>query len=123
MPAGLSTRRYPVGLEPVGQKVERAARCTSKSTVTRRFVAATETALGEPPARDAANGRVRCPGSVRHAGKRVRRGIHRGGGCLFEENAMDINSAGVTRDEILIHAPIEAIWDIKADVLSSSLVS
>ena len=36
---------------------------------------------------------------------------------------MNINSAGVTRDEILIHAPIGAIWDIKADVLSSSLVS
>jgi putative transposase len=45
MLAGLSTRRYPVGLEPVGQKVEAAARSTSKSAVSRRFVAATETAL------------------------------------------------------------------------------
>lgn len=47
MLAGLSTRGYRAGLEPVGQKVERAARATSKSAVSRRFVAATETALAE----------------------------------------------------------------------------
>jgi putative transposase len=47
MLAGLSTRRYPVGLEPVGQRVEQSARSTSKSAVSRRFVAATETALAE----------------------------------------------------------------------------
>jgi len=47
MLGGLSTRRYPVGLEPVGQRVEAAARSTSKSAVSRRFVAATETALAE----------------------------------------------------------------------------
>ncbi len=47
MLAGLSTRRYPVGLEPVGQHVEQSARSTSKSAVSRRFVAATETALAE----------------------------------------------------------------------------
>jgi putative transposase len=47
MLAGLSTRRYPVGLEPVGQRVESSARSTSKSAVSRRFVAATETALAE----------------------------------------------------------------------------
>jgi putative transposase len=35
---GLSTRRYPVGLEPVGTKVEQAATGTSKSAVSRRFV-------------------------------------------------------------------------------------
>jgi len=34
-------------LEPVGQRVERAAGSTSKSAVSRRFVAATEIALGE----------------------------------------------------------------------------
>ncbi len=45
MLAKLSTRRYRVGLEPVGQAVEAAARSTSKSAVSRRFVAATETAL------------------------------------------------------------------------------
>ncbi len=47
MLAGLSTRRYPVGLEPVGARVEASARSTSKSAVSRRFVAATETALSE----------------------------------------------------------------------------
>ena len=47
MLGGLSSRRYRVGLEPVGEKVERAASATSKSAVSRRFVAMTETALGE----------------------------------------------------------------------------
>jgi putative transposase len=47
MLAGLSTRSYPAGLEPVGERVERTARSTSKSAVSRRFVAATETALAE----------------------------------------------------------------------------
>jgi hypothetical protein len=41
MLAGLSTRRYPAGLEPVGWGVEQAATGTSKSAVSRRFVAAT----------------------------------------------------------------------------------
>jgi len=45
MIGGLSSRRYRVGLEPVGQNVERAASATSKSAVSRRFVAMTETAL------------------------------------------------------------------------------
>ena len=52
MLAGLSRRRYRTGLEPVGQKVERAARATSKSAVSRRFLAATETALAELLAAD-----------------------------------------------------------------------
>ncbi|HEX9832063.1 MAG TPA: IS256 family transposase [Mycobacterium sp.] len=47
MLAGISTRRYPVGLEPVGQRAERAATSMSKSALSRRFVAATETALAE----------------------------------------------------------------------------
>jgi putative transposase len=47
MLAGLSSRRYPAGLEPAGQVVEEAAAATSKSAVSRRFVAATETALAE----------------------------------------------------------------------------
>ena len=42
---GVSTRRYRVGLEPVGARTEQAATATSKSAVSRRFVAATETAL------------------------------------------------------------------------------
>jgi hypothetical protein len=52
MLAGLSTRRYPVGLEPVGEAVERTATGTGKSTVSRRFVAATESALTELLAAD-----------------------------------------------------------------------
>ena len=47
MLAGLSTRRYPVGLEPIGQRTEQAATSTSRSAVSRRFVAATETALAQ----------------------------------------------------------------------------
>ena len=47
MLAGLSTRRYPVGLEPVGEQVAEKSSATSKSAVSRRFVAMTETALAE----------------------------------------------------------------------------
>jgi transposase-like protein len=52
MLAKLSTRRYRAGLEPVGTAVEQAASSTSKSAVSRRFVAATETALAELLGRD-----------------------------------------------------------------------
>ena len=47
MLAGLSSRRYERGLEPAGTAVQDAACATSKSAVSRRFVAATETALAE----------------------------------------------------------------------------
>jgi transposase-like protein len=47
MLAGLSTRRYVHGLEPVGEQVEAQAAATSHSAVSRRFVAATEHALTE----------------------------------------------------------------------------
>jgi transposase-like protein len=47
MLAGLSTRRYRAGLEPVGAGVEAEAASTSKSAVSRRFVKATETGLAE----------------------------------------------------------------------------
>ncbi|VBA32379.1 hypothetical protein LAUMK4_05732 [Mycobacterium persicum] len=47
MLAGLSTRHYPVGLEPVGEQISEKASATSKSAVSRRFVAMTETALAE----------------------------------------------------------------------------
>lgn len=50
MLAGLSTRRYPVRLEPVGQQIVEMA--ASKSAVSGRFVAMTETALGELLAKD-----------------------------------------------------------------------
>jgi putative transposase len=52
MLGGLSTRRYPVGLEPVGEAVEEGARSTSKSAVSRKFVAMTEHALGDLLAAD-----------------------------------------------------------------------
>jgi hypothetical protein len=52
MLAKLSTRRYQVGLEPVGADVERAAAGTSKLAVSRRFVARTEHALAELLAAD-----------------------------------------------------------------------
>jgi putative transposase len=48
----LSTRRYPLGLEPVGGAVEARASATSKSSVSRRFVTATEKALTELMAAD-----------------------------------------------------------------------
>jgi transposase-like protein len=51
MLAGLSSRRYTAGLEPAGQAVQETAAATSKSAVSRRFVAATETALAELMAR------------------------------------------------------------------------
>ena len=52
MLGGLSTRRYPVGLEPVGEAVEESSRSTSKSAVSRKFVAMTETALADLLAKD-----------------------------------------------------------------------
>ena len=52
MLAGLSSRRYPVGLEPVGERVVETASATSKSAVSRKFVAMTETALAELLSRD-----------------------------------------------------------------------
>jgi putative transposase len=45
MLAGLSSRRYTAGLEPAGQAVADQATAASKSAVSRRFVAATGTAL------------------------------------------------------------------------------
>jgi putative transposase len=51
MLAGLSTRRYPAGLEPVGDQVDAQASGTSKSAVSRRFVTATAERLAELLAR------------------------------------------------------------------------
>jgi putative transposase len=47
MMAKLSTRRYTAGLEPVGTAVTNTATATSRSAVSRRFVAMTERALDE----------------------------------------------------------------------------
>src|SRR5512132_2845697 len=52
MLGGLSTRRYGLGLEPVGTQVEQTATATSKSAVSRRFVAMTQTALADLLAAD-----------------------------------------------------------------------
>jgi putative transposase len=52
MLAKLSTRRYQAGLEPVGTQVTQASSGTSKSAVSRRFVARTEHALAELLAQD-----------------------------------------------------------------------
>jgi putative transposase len=52
MLGGLSSRRYGLGLEPVGAKVAQTASATSKSAVSRRFVAMTQTALAELLAAD-----------------------------------------------------------------------
>jgi putative transposase len=52
MLAGVSTRRYPVALEPVGEGVEDRAGSTSRSAVSRRFVAMTEHALADLLAAD-----------------------------------------------------------------------
>jgi transposase-like protein len=52
MMAKLSTRRYSAGLEPVGSQVQASARSTSKSAVSRRFVARTESALADMLAAD-----------------------------------------------------------------------
>jgi hypothetical protein len=51
MLAGISTRQYPVALEPVGEQVEQVASSTSKSAVSRRFVTATAERLAELSAR------------------------------------------------------------------------
>jgi transposase-like protein len=52
MLAGVSTRRYPAALEPVGEKVQADGTSTSKSAVSRKFVAMTETALADLLAAD-----------------------------------------------------------------------
>ena len=52
MLAKLSTRRYQAGLEPVGTQVQQTATGTSRSAVSRRFVARTEHALAELLAQD-----------------------------------------------------------------------
>jgi putative transposase len=52
MLAGLATRRHQQAAEPVGAAVEQAASATSKSAISRRFVARTAKALEELLARD-----------------------------------------------------------------------
>lgn len=54
MLAGLATRRHVAAGEPVGADVAEQATATSRSAVSRRFIAATKTALAELLARDLA---------------------------------------------------------------------
>jgi putative transposase len=52
MLAGLATRRHAQAADPIGEQAGAAAKATSKSAVSRRFVRQTETALAELLARD-----------------------------------------------------------------------
>ena len=52
MPAGVATRRHETVAQPVGTELDKTAKATSKSAVSRRFVKATEQALSEPNAWD-----------------------------------------------------------------------
>ena len=54
MLAGVATRRHARTAEPVGAQVDREAKSTSRSAISRRFVRQTETALAELMARDLA---------------------------------------------------------------------
>jgi putative transposase len=60
MLAGLATRRHRAAGEPVGAQVEQQARSTSKSAVSRRFVAQTSKALAELLGRDLGDLHVAC---------------------------------------------------------------
>lgn len=55
MLGGLSSRAYPRALEPVGTQTEATARSKSKSAVSRRFVATTQTALADLLTADLSN--------------------------------------------------------------------
>ena len=76
MLGGLSTRRYPLGQEPVGSQAEQAASGTSKSAVSRRFVAMTHTALAELLTRDLSRLDLVC---LLVDGGPLRRALLRGG--------------------------------------------
>lgn len=52
MLAGLATRRHTAAAEPVGHDVEQTASATSRSAISRRFVAQTKTALADLLVRD-----------------------------------------------------------------------
>ena len=54
MLAGVATRRHARAAEPVGALVDKEAKSTSRSAISRRFVKQTETALAELMARDLA---------------------------------------------------------------------
>jgi putative transposase len=96
MLAGLSTRRYPVGLEPVGEQISAAARSTSKSAVSRKFVAMTETALADLLAADL---------STLELVALMIDGVHFGESCCVV--ALGIDSDGVKRPLALVEGATE----------------
>src|SRR4051794_8096494 len=96
MLAGLSTRRYPVALEPVGRRTEQAAASTSRSAVSRRFVAATETALAQLLAAD-----LRCLDLVAF----MVDGVHFGEHCCVVALGIDID--GVKHPLALVEGSTE----------------
>jgi putative transposase len=96
MLAGLSTRHYPAGLEPVGARTEQAAAATSRSAVSRRFVAATETALAQLLAAD-----LRCLDLVAF----MVDGVHFGEHCCVVALGIDID--GVKHPLALVEGSTE----------------
>jgi putative transposase len=96
MLAGLSTRRYPVGLEPVGEQISAAARSTSKSAVSRKFVAMTETALADLLAADL---------STLELVALMIDGVHFGESCCVV--ALGIDADGVKRPLALVEGATE----------------
>jgi putative transposase len=96
MLAGLSTRHYPAGLEPVGARTEQAATATSRSAVSRRFVAATETALAQLLAAD-----LRCLDLVAF----MVDGVHFGEHCCVVALGIDID--GVKHPLALVEGSTE----------------
>ncbi|CCG02026.1 IS256-like element ISBsa1 family transposase [Blastococcus saxobsidens] len=96
MLAGLSTRRYRVGLEPVGDHVSAAAKATSKSAVSRKFVAMTETALAELLAADL---------SALDLVALMVDGVHFGESCCVV--ALGIDSEGVKHPLALVEGATE----------------
>jgi putative transposase len=96
MLAGLSTRHYPAGLEPVGARAEQAAAATSRSAVSRRFVAATETALAQLLAAD-----LRCLDLVAF----MVDGVHFGEHCCVVALGIDID--GVKHPLALVEGSTE----------------
>ena len=96
MLAGLSTRHYPAGLEPVGARAEQAAASTSRSAVSRRFVAATETALAQLLAAD-----LRCLDLVAF----MVDGVHFGEHCCVVALGIDID--GVKHPLALVEGSTE----------------
>jgi transposase-like protein len=96
MLAGLSTRHYPAGLEPVGARAEQAAAATSRSAVSRRFVAATETALAQLLGAD-----LRCLDLVAF----MVDGVHFGEHCCVVALGIDID--GVKHPLALVEGSTE----------------